>query len=417
MKCLIRMAAGALALCSASLFAADIPRADPVSLGFSAARLQRLDDYMQKRITAGDFPGSVTMILRNGQIAYSSSLGRRTAGGEPMSEDTIFRIYSMSKPITSVVAMMLVEEGRLGLSHPVHTYLPEFKTMTVATGKTADGKIQTEPAKRAMTVHDLIRHTAGLTYGFFGTGPAREVLKDALASRGDLNNRDFAALLGGLPLEHHPGEVWEYSYATDILGAVIERIEGRSLGEVMKARVFDPLGMKDTRFSVSNAADHARIAEPNADDRMIGNVAMFDPRTAQQWESGGGGLLSTMHDYARFALMLMNGGELDGVRILSPDTVEFMTADHLGSIGPGKYYLPGSGYGFGLGFAVRNTVGVSPFMGNEGEYNWGGAGGTYYVADPKEKIIILQMLQSPKHRVPLREALRSLVYGAVTGRP
>ncbi|PJK28410.1 serine hydrolase domain-containing protein [Minwuia thermotolerans] len=397
--------------------AAELPRAsDPASLGFSGDRLQALDARIAKEIEAGSFPGAIVMVARDGQIAHLGVMGKRTEGGEPMAEDAIFRIYSMTKPITSVAAMILVEEGRLDLSHPVHAYLPEYKEMQVATGKDADGNVTLEPARRAMTIQDLLRHTAGLTYGFFGAGPAREAMSEMNLESAGLNNREIARVIGGLPLEHQPGQVWEYSRATDVLGAVIEVVEGRPLGEVFQDRIFDPLGMEDTMFRVADPADQARLAEARADDMNVGPITMHDPAAERAFESGGGGLHSTVHDYARFAQMLLNGGELDGARILSPETVAFMTADHLGDrIGPGKYYLPGPGYGFGLGFGVRLDRGVSPANGVPGEYYWGGAAGTYYFADPTNDMFLVYMMQSPKNRVKVRAILRNMVYGAMTG--
>lgn len=401
--------AGALALGLSSASAAELPRGDAAALGFDPARLAALDGAISSRIERGDFPGAIMMIVRDGKIAHLSTMGLRQPGGDPMTEDSIFRIYSMTKPVTSVVAMMLVEEGKLDLSHPVHAYLPEYKELKVL------GPEGEEPAKRAMSVHDLMLHTAGLTYGFFGAGPAREALNAANVENGGFDNREVARIIAGLPLEHHPGEVWEYSRSTDVLGALIEVVEGKPLGAVMQERVFGPLGMNDTGFWADREDERARLAEAVPEDMGVGPLAMFDPAQPRVFESGGGGLVSTAHDYARFAQMLMNGGELDGARLLSPATVAYMTADHLAPRGikPGKYYLPGAGYGFGLGFGVRTAAGA-PGMGVTGEYNWGGAAGTYYWADPENDMFVLYMMQSPKHRVPLRALLRNMVYGAMT---
>ncbi|MGH1359497.1 MAG: serine hydrolase domain-containing protein [Burkholderiaceae bacterium] len=395
--------------------AAELPRADPASVGLSADRLQAMDDAINKKIAAGSFPGAITMVIRQGKIAHLSTLGSRTEGGEPMSEDAIFRIYSMTKPIVSVATMMLAEEGKLGLADPVYKYLPEFKDMTVATGKAEDGTIKTVKAKRTMTVQDLLRHTSGLTYGFFGKGPARDAMNAVNIANGKRSNREMAKLLGGLPLEHEPGTTWEYSRSTDVLGALLEVVEGKSLGDILKQKLFDPLGMSDTSFWVADTSKHARLAEALASDQKIGKLPMYDPKVQRPFESGGGGLLSTVHDYGRFAQMLMNDGELDGTRYLSPYTIRYMTTDHLGSrIKPGKYYLPGPAYGFGLGFGVRTETGVSPFIGNAGEYSWGGAAGTYFFADPELDLVFVYMMQSPKHRVPLRSLLRNSIYGAIT---
>ncbi|MEX2519043.1 MAG: serine hydrolase domain-containing protein [Paracoccaceae bacterium] len=402
--------AGLFALSASTAFAADLARGDPGALGFDAGKLAAIDAAVQAKIDKGAFPGAVVLVAREGKIAHLGVMGARTEGGEPMTEDSIFRIYSMTKPITSVAAMMLVEEGRLDLSFPVHAYLPAFKEMQVVT---ADGG--TEPARRAMTVQDLMMHTAGLTYGFFGAGPARDALNEKNVENGGFTNLQIADILASLPLEHHPGEVWEYSRATDLLGAVIETVEGKSLGEVLDARIFTPLGMGDTGFWSDDKAQQVRMAEAKADDMKIGNLDMFDPKAVRAFESGGGGLVSTAHDYARFAQMLLNGGELDGARLLSPATVAYMTGDHMAARGikPGKYYLPGAGYGFGLGFGVRTGVGGAA-MGSVGEYNWGGAAGTYYWADPEEEMFVVYMMQSPRERVGMRSLLRNMVYGSMT---
>tara|TARA_R100000005_G_scaffold43494_1_gene20592 strand:- start:8528 stop:9979 length:1452 start_codon:yes stop_codon:yes gene_type:complete len=394
--------------------AKELSRAEPEAVGLSAEHLSQIDSVFEEKIGAGEFPGAVFMVARHGKIVHSSALGARTEGGEAMTEDTIFRIYSMTKPITSVVALSLIEEGKLDLGAPLHQYLPEFKEMKVATGRSADGTIESEPVARPIRVIDLMRHTAGLTYGFFGTGVAREALKEKNPGNGQYSNRELAEIIGTLPLEYHPGTTWEYSRATDILGAVIEVVDGRPLSEAMKARVFDPLDMKNTGFYVEDAANYPRIAEPNADDRMIGNIAVFDPRKSRVFETGGGGLVSTSRDYARFMQMLLNRGELDGVRILSPFTVDYMLTDQLGSIGPGKYYLPGQGYGFGLGVAVRKEVGASPLMGSVGDFFWGGAAGTYMAGDPQEDMFLIYMVQSPKNGTKLRATIRNMTYGAIT---
>lgn len=405
------LCAGLAALAAPVLDAAELAKGEPAALGFSADRLEALDAALQARIDGGAFPGAVIMVVRNGRIAHLSAMGAQTEGGAAMPEDAIFRIYSMTKPITSVAAMMLVEEGKLDLSSPVHAFIPAFREMQVVND---DGS--TEPARRAMTVQDVMRHTAGLTYGFFGAGLARDALNAENVEYGGFDNQEIAAILARLPLEHQPGEVWEYSRATDLLGALIEVIEKKTLGEVFEERIFTPLGMNDSGFWVEEPGDQARLAEAKADDMSIGAFDMFDPTEKRAFESGGGGLLSTAHDYARFAQMLMNGGELDGVRILSPATVAYMTSDHLGdAIRPGKYYLPGAGYGFGLGFGVRLATGISPVMGVVGEYGWGGAAGTYYWADPENDLFVVYMMQSPKTRVPIRALLRNMVYGAMNG--
>jgi len=263
-------------------------------------------------------------------------------------------------------------------------------------------------------VQDLMRHTSGLTYGFFGNSLVKTAYDQAnLFQDGD--NAAFAERIAQLPLAYQPGTTWDYSHSTDILGRVIEVVSGQSLYEFEKRRLLDPLGMTDTSFYVSDTAKHKRVAEPFADDRNIGLHADFnDPRVTGRWESGGGGMVSTAMDYARFAQMLLNGGTLDGRRYLSPKTLAFMTSDHLGTaIATTPLYLPGPGTGFGLGFAVRRSAGEAPYPADPGSYFWGGAGGTYFWVDPKSELFVVLMLQSPKQRVYYRTLLHDMVYAAV----
>jgi len=408
--------AGALALGGfTGVWAEDLPRGDAAALGFDPARLERMDATFGAMIERGMTPGAIIMLIRDGQIAHLSTMGNRTPDGEPMTEDTIFRIYSMTKPITTVAAMMLVEEGRLMLEAPVATYLPAFKDLTVATGEMdAQGNAVTRPATGTMTVLDLMRHTSGLTYGFFGAGPAREAYNAADVWSSENTGIEQANLLASLPLEHDPGTTWEYSRSTDVLGAVVETISGQSLEDFMTARIFEPLGMTDTAFYVDDEADFARIAEPFADQAALGAGDVFDPRVRKPNQSGGGGLMSTVHDYSKFAQMMLNGGELSGTRLLSPKTVQLMTANHMEGIKPGKYYLPGPGYGFGLGYGVRLADGNAPSFGSEGEFYWGGAAGTAYYTDPQEDMIALLMIQSPANRGPLRLMFKNLVYPSIS---
>jgi len=265
-------------------------------------------------------------------------------------------------------------------------------------------------------VQDLMRHTSGLTYGFFGDSLVKKAYVDAgIGISGDVSTAEFVDKLATMPLHYQPGSTWDYSYSTDVLGRVLEVVTGKPLGALLKERLFDPLGMKDTSFYVPEAARQTRIAEPWPDDRVIGaNAAFGDPRVVQKLESGGGGLVSTAPDYSRFLQMLASGGTLDGRRYISPKTLEYMTSDHLGtSVATTPLYLPGAGYGFGLGFAVRRTNGESPFITPAGEYNWGGAGGTYFWVDPRSNTYVLFMMQSPKQRVPYRSILRNMVYTAM----
>ena len=332
-----------------------------------------------------------------------------------MRADGIFRIYSMSKPITVAAALTLVEAGRLQLDDPVSKYLPEFTAMQVGVPDPAapDG-MHLVPAERPITVQDLMRHSAGLTYGFFGDTPVKKAYLRANLEDGDPDLATFVARLAKLPLGYQPGTTWDYSYAIDVVGRLVEVVSGQPLYDYEKAHVLDPLGMKDTGFGVPDAARQDRIAEPFKDDRNFGAGADFsDPRHPVRMQSGGGGMVSTAEDYARFMQAMLANGTLGEERVLGPQTVRSMTSNQLGSVKPGPYYLPGPGYGFGLGVAVRTEAGVAPFPGDVGDWYWGGAGGTYMWADPARDMAVVYMMQSPRQRLHYRSLLRDMVNAAV----
>ena len=421
MKIKTMLLAALLCFSTANFGAAQsLPSARPEQVGLSSERLNRLTATLKADIDKGVIPGAVLLVARHGKVALFEAIGVRNPETKaPMTKDAIFRIYSMSKPITSVSAMILFEEGKFGLAEPVSKYIPQLGGLKVGVEKPdASGKpaLELVPAQRDMTIQDLFRHTSGLTYGFFGPGLVKKTYVDAKPSTDFPSNAELVDRLGKLPLAYQPGTTWDYSYSTDVLGRLIEVISRQTLYQFEKERVLDPLGMKDTSFYVTDKSKQDRIVEPFANDRSIGVDADFnDPRVAQAWESGGGGMVGTAMDYARFCQMLLNGGSLDGKRILGPKTIAYMTADHLGaSITPGPLYLPGPGFGFGLGFAVRKDVGVSSVAGSVGEFNWGGAGGTYFWVDPKEDMFVVFMMQSPKQRVPYRFVLKDMVYAAIT---
>ena len=399
----------------------SLPSARPEQVGLSSERLQRITDMLKADVDKRMIPGAVVLVARHGKIAYFETVGvRDPATKVPMTKDSIFRIYSMSKPITSVSAMMLWEDGRFNLSEPVSKYIPQMGGLKVGVEKPDPngGKptLELVPTKRDMTIQDLFRHTSGLTYGFFGPGQVKKMYAEAKVWNDYPSNAELVDRLAKLPLAYQPGTTWDYSQSTDVLGRLVEVISRQSLYQFEKERLLDPIGMKDTSFYVTDKVKQSRIAEPFPDDRSIGVDAEFnDPRVSQAAESGGGGMVGTAMDYARFLQMLLNGGTIDGKRILGPKTVAYMTSDHLGTaIEQGPLYLPELGFGFGLGFAVRKDAGVSPFAGSVGEYNWGGAGGTYFWVDPKEDMFVVFMMQSPKHRVPYRYLLKDMVYAAVT---
>lgn len=397
----------------------NLPRAKPAEVGLSAERLDQLTQVLGADTKKGVVPGTVLLIARHGKIAYFQSAGVLDPGTKKeMPLDAIFRIYSMSKAITTVSAMMLFEEGKFTLNEPIAKYLPQFARMKVGVEKTdsSGGKptLELVPARRPITIQDLMRHTSGITYGFFGDTLAKKEYVAAGLFKKDYSNAEFADEIAKLPLSYQPGTTWDYSHSTDILGRLVEVVSGMSLYEFEKQRLLEPLGMKDTGFYVTDPAKQPRIAEPYPNDRAIGIDAAFnDPRVAAKWESGGGGMVSTATDYARFLQMMLNGGTLDGKRYLSPKTVAFMTSDHTEGIVPGPYYLPGPGYGFGLGFAVRKTAGNAPESGSVGDYTWNGVGGTHFWVDLKEDMLVVFMIQSPRQRQHYMSMIRDMVYASV----
>lgn len=388
-----------------------LPECTPLDVGLDPTRCQRLLDVLQDEIASQRLPGAVVLIGRRGKIALFESLGQQDpATGVPMAKDAIFRIYSMTKPLVSVAVMMLMEQGQLLLSDPVEKYLPEFAESKVATE--VNGQLVLQAVKQPATVQDLLRHTAGLTYEFLGTALVQRQYAQAKVNSRDISNAEFSRRLAAIPLMYPPGSVWEYSRATDVLGCVVEAISGMTLGAFLRSAILHPLGMYETDFSVSSAHHH-RIAEPFAHDPDGGiPMRVFDPRQVPAMEAGGGGLMSTAADYARFLQFMLNKGELGGVRLLGSRTVDFMTADHLGNIPAAGTLLP-PGHGFGLGFAVRTATGISPVPGSVGLYYWGGIAGTTFFVDPVEDLYAMMMIQAPNQRDYYRPLFRNLVYASL----
>lgn len=390
---------------------AELAFVSPAEVGLCPVRLQRMLSILQSDIDSARLPGAVVLVARRGKVALFESLGRRDpAAAGAMRRDAIFRIYSMTKPVVSVAVMMLLEQGKLLLSDPVARFLPEFLNQKVAVER--HGRLELENANRPATVQDLLRHTAGLTYEFLGTAEVqRQYAKQQMGSR-ERSNAEFSQALAALPLMYQPGSVWEYSRATDVLGRLVEVVSGQPLGEYLRQNIFIPLGMQETGFAVAEA-DHARIAEPFAHDPDGGvPLRLLDPRRSMAMESGGGGLLSTAMDYARFLQFMRNRGELGGARLLGSRTVNFMTADHLGNIPVMGDVLP-VGYGFGLGFAVRRAAGIASEPGSAGLYYWGGIAGTTFFVDPAEDLYAVLMIQAPNQRDHYRPLFRTLVYAAL----
>lgn len=402
--------------------------ADPETLGFDAARLARIDALLADRYVApGLLPNAQLLIARRGQIAHFSHQGLAREGGAPVDETSLFRIASMTKPITSIAFMMLVEEGKVAVDTPVHHVLPEFKGLGVYNGGGAGVPFLTKPTAEPMRMLDLLRHTSGLTYGFQNRSNIDAAYREGRLENwhGNFDLDEFVGALAKLPLEFSPGEAWNYSVSTDVLGAVIQRVSGMKLDDFFRTRIFEPLGMHDTSFAVPEDKVH-RLTD--CYDWVPGGKKMFDRGEQSAWSrqprflSGGGGLVSTALDYNRFCTMCLNRGTLDGVRIVGRKTIDLMTLNHL----PGGKDLASlskslfsetqnAGTGFGLGFAVNMDVAKSMMPGSVGEYYWGGMFSTAFFIDPVEQITMVFMTQlRPSSAYPIRRELKTLIYSALT---
>ena len=424
MKALRSIAAGLILTLSGAAFtwAAGLPSASPEDLGFSSERLARIAPVIQGEIDKGQYPGAVMLVARKGKVIYFESVGQLDpANGKPMGKDAIFRLYSMTKAYTSVAAMMLMEEGKLRLIDSVSKYLPALGKLEVSvpmidpyTGAT---KYVNVPTDRDVNIQDLLRHTSGIVYGQYTSHPK---VKELYAKEGvdwkDVTPAEQIERLAKVPLAHQPGTTFEYSLSVDVLGRVIEAITGMTLGQFLQERIFAPLAMTDSAFIVP-PEKRDRLAQPFAVDRATDKpITLLDVMVAQKNDAGGAGSVGTTMDYARFLQMLLNGGELDGVRLLSPTTVAYMTADHLGDAKfSGSTTLP-AGTGFGLGFAVRKETGLFEVTGTKGEYFWGGAAGTGFYVDPTEEIVVVWMTQGQPGiaRRYDRYLFKQMVYQAIT---
>ena len=401
----------------------------PEQVGMSAERLGRITTMLKKEIADGKLPGVVVMVARKGKIIYSDAIGFQDKGANtPMKPDAIFRIYSMTKPLASVAAMTLVEDGVIQLTDPISKFLPAFKDMQVSVAAPgADGKATytNVPAARPIIVQDLLRHSAGLAYAEITKNePVKAAYVEAKFSQPGIHEYDSRGMtpaeqverIAKAPLIHQPGTTWEYSMAVDILGRVVEAASGKRLSVVLDERLFKPLKMVDSSFWLP-AAKMSRLAQPMAVDPASGQkISVLDVSAEPMNDSGGAGALSTASDYLRFAQMLLNGGELDGTRVMSRSTIKLMTSDHLGTriaapFQPGELLLGTPGYTFGLGFAVRQGDGVAGVAGSAGEFMWAGYAGTYFWVDPKEEIVAVYMTQAPSPiRAYYRKMFKSLVY-------
>jgi len=412
--------------------AQGIPKATrPEEVGLSKERLQRISAWIQGDVDKGIVPGAVVMVLRKGKIAYYEAFGYRDREKKiPMTRDSIFRLASMTKPFTSLAIMMLAEEGKIQLPVPVSRYLPEFKDLKVGIEKkdpaTDKTELVLETPSREMTILDLLRHTSGLTYGFMGKSMVKNRYNEVKALDFDQTNAELVTKLSKLPLQYHPGTTWDYSQSTDVLARIVEVISGVEFDTFIAESIAKPLKLSDTAFWVEGVERQARIAEPQINPATGQRPPVFDVTKKPKWMSGGSGLVSTAHDYARFCLMFLNGGILDRVRLVSRKTIEHMTSNH---IPPGyKYAVPvqsqimwpspslETGQGFGSGFAINCEPGLSPLPGSKGDYYWTGIFGTYFWIDPKEQLIAILMYQTGPGTlmIPYEHRMRYYVYQAIS---
>ncbi len=380
-------------------------------------KLERITEFFNNEVATGKLPGAVVLIQQHGKPVYLKCFGvQDVATKTPMTSDTIFALHSMTKPITSVAAMMLIDAGKLSLADPVSKFIPGFADAKVGIGSEAPDVLKLVPADRPVTVMDLLRHTSGITYDYIGGKLIMKAYSDSGLFDGRYTNEVFADRIARLPLARQPGTLWRYGHSTDVLGRIIEIVSGQTLYQFEKQQIFDPLGMTSTKFVLESADERARMAEPLPSDTIL-TLAETERRAHPEWESGGGGLVSSLTDYARFAQMILDGGKFDGKRYLSPAAFKSMTSDH---IGPGSgvardyYYFPGDGFGYGYGFAVRTDPGnaVPPPPGSIGELKWDSGSGTYFGVDPKLDMIYILLEQTQNERGRITPAFRKLVYDA-----
>ncbi len=381
----------------------------------SVEKLAPIEDFINGEVAAGRIPGAIVLIQRHGKPIYFKCFGKRDPdAGTPMTEDAIFPIHSVTKTITSVAAMMLIDQGKIALDDPVSKYIPSFADMKVGVERKDDSGRQVldlVPLRRPINVEDLLLHTSGITYGFYGEGLVKAAYDGIYL--GDFDNAGFAERIAKVPLAEQPRTVWDYGHSADILGRVIEVASGLSLYQFEKINLLDPLGMSTTKFFLTNPAERARYAQPLDKDRHVERNSLDVTR----WESGGGGMVSTISDFARYGQMLLNGGTLDGKTILSPATFTAMTTDH---VGPGAgvarnfYYYPGDGFGFGYGFGVRTDPGLAktPPPGSLGEIKWDGATGVYLGVDRAEDMFFVVMQDSPSGRQHVNVTVKKMIYDA-----
>ena len=394
----------------------------PAGAHFNPQKLARIGEFFRDQIASGKIPGAVLLIEQHGKPVYHELFGvQDVVSKKPMSDDTIFRLFSMTKPITSVAAMMLIDEGKLKLDDPVAKYIPSFAKTRVGVEKKADNGekvLDLVPLNRPITIQDLMTQTSGITYGFYGDSMVRKAYAKARIYDGDFDNAEFAERIAALPLAEQPGTLWDYGHSTDILGRVIEVVSGKSLLQFEKEKLLDPLGMTGTSFYVTDPAKQKLIALPMPNDRdfRVGFESSAD--VVMKWESGGGGMVSTLADFAQFSRMLLNRGSLGGTQYLSAKAFAAMTTDRVGptsGVERDYFYFPGDGFGYGLGIGIRTDPGNAkpPPPGSLGELKWDGASGCYFVIDPRQDMFFVLLEQTPSERQKIQPAVKKLIYEAM----
>jgi CubicO group peptidase (beta-lactamase class C family) len=394
----------------------------PPGAHFNAEKLAKVSEFFKNEVATGKIAGANVLIEQHGKPVFHEYFGvQDVVTKAPITDKTIFRLSSLTKAITSVVAMELIQDGKIKLDDPVSKYIPSFADMKVGVEKKAEDGTKTlelVPLIRPITILDLMRHTSGITYGFYGDSLVRKAYKEANIYAGEFDLAEFAERIAKLPLHNQPGALWQYGHSTDILARIMEIVSGKSLLEIERERLLDPLGMTDTNFFVTEPERLQRLAQPLPNDSDFRVGRQYRTEVRQKWESASGGMVSTMNDFSRFAQMLLNGGSFEGKTYLSPKTFELMASDHIGK-GSGVerdyFYFPGDGFGMGLGFAVRTDPGNAkpPPPGSLGELKWDGAAGCYLVIDRKQDMFFVLLEQTPTERQRVQRTLKQLIYEAM----
>src|SRR6266699_4845526 len=417
-----RLACGTLLLAAAPSARAEGTFDIPAGAHFNQDKLAKVGAFFANEVATGKIAGAVVLIQQHGKPVYHESFGvQDVVTKAPITDKTIFRLFSMTKAISSVVAMTLVEDGKIKLDDPIAKYIPSFASVKVGVEKiAADGSktLELVPPNQPPTVLDLMRHSSGITYGFYGDSLVRKAYAAANLYAGDFDLAEFAERIAKLPLHNQPGSLWQYGHSTDVLARIMEVASGKSLLEVEREKLLDPLGMNDTRFFVTDPEKQKLIAQPVPNDSNFRVGRENNPAVPKKWESASGGMVSTMSDFARFAQMLLDGGKFEGKNYLSPKAFELLTTDHIGpgsGVGRDYFYFPGDGFGFGLGLAVRTDPGNAkpPPPGSLGELKWDGASGCYFVIDRKQDMFFVLLEQTPSQRQPIQKAVKQLIYEAM----